>query len=251
MGWGAGGLGQGPLGVLGETYDQLLSLSGLTEAQINALDLAGLHEALSRVNDAIARPDQFPKINFAAHSGKISSILADRPAEGAMGVLPLLLHRKRLILERITELRSQEKISGLRELIDRIPDEETKQALSERLAALEVAASEVEHLDRDATVQQSELEFRRERELAELRMQLSERRWKLRSAQLARESVAPMIGAALLVGLAITLIIAMFTNVEVSALISNSFLIVLGYFFGQTSSDPRSRRQDSSDRDGT
>ncbi|MGW2563091.1 hypothetical protein ACWCXB_28415 [Streptomyces sp. NPDC001514] len=224
---------------LEDFYDPVLSVIGLTEQQIQSLDLPGLQEALTRVNDAIANPDQFPKVELAARAGKVVGMLADSTMSASMGVLPLLLQRKRLILERISDLRSQEKIGGLRELIDRIPDEDTKRELGERLDALERSASESEHLARDAADEQSELQFQRERELQLLKIQLSERRWKLRSAQLARESMAPMIGALLLVGLAVTLVVAMFAKVEVSALVSNSFLIILGYFFGQ-SSEPRS-----------
>ncbi|NUW02349.1 hypothetical protein [Streptomyces sp. CAI 127] len=234
---------------LEEVYDPLLSLSGLTKQQIRGLDLPGLQEALVRVNDAIANPDQFPKIDLEARAGRVVGVLADSTVSATMGVLPLLLQRKRLILERISELRSQERIGGLRELIDRLPDDEAKQALGERLDALEGAASEAEHQARDAANEQSKLQFQRERELALLKVQLSERRWKLRSAQLARESVTPMIGATLLVGLAVTLIVAMFAKVEVSALVSNSFLIVLGYFFGQSTEARQGRSIDEPRRE--
>jgi hypothetical protein len=50
------------------------------------------------------------------------------------------------------------------------------------------------------------------------------------------------VGAALLVVLAATIIVAMFMKIEVSTLLSNSFLIILGYFFGQ-STERRSGRE--------
>ncbi|MFD3929798.1 hypothetical protein [Streptomyces sp. NPDC058614] len=226
-------------------YEPILALSGLGLNQLRGLDLPGLRDALARVNDAIANPDQFPRVELTARPGHVVGVLAD-PGTGTIGALPILLQRKRMILDAISELESREEIGGLRDLIDRLPEGEMQQALRERLDALEEAASKSDDLARDAAEEQNALQFKRERELALLKIQLSERRWKLRSAQLARESVAPMVGAALLIGLAATLIVAMFAKIEVSVLVSNSFLIVLGYFFGQSSD--RSRTETDTDR---
>mgnify|MGYP006915172664 CR=1 FL=1 len=50
---------------------------------------------------------------------------------------------------------------------------------------------------------------------------------------LARESIASIAGGVLLVGFAVILVVAMFIGTTPTAVISDAFLIVLGYFFGQ------------------
>ena len=53
---------------------------------------------------------------------------------------------------------------------------------------------------------------------------------------LERESVATIVGAILLVTLTVTLVTAMFIGTAASDVVSSSFLLILGYFFGQTAS---------------
>jgi hypothetical protein len=65
----------------------------------------------------------------------------------------------------------------------------------------------------------------------------------------ARESVATLIGALILLTLTICLIVAMFTGTEISTVLSNSFLIILGYFFGQTTGQALAKT-DSESADG-
>jgi uncharacterized membrane protein len=55
--------------------------------------------------------------------------------------------------------------------------------------------------------------------------------------------MATLIGAVLLVVLTVVLVIAMFTRTTVPELISNAFLIILGYFFGQASSGKAKRER--------
>jgi hypothetical protein len=67
-----------------------------------------------------------------------------------------------------------------------------------------------------------------------LEVDLQERRTAIRQSWLARESIASIVGAILLLLLAGTLIVAMFTGTTVVDVIANSFLLILGYFFGQS-----------------
>ncbi|CAD5967102.1 conserved protein of unknown function [Streptomyces sp. KY75] len=221
---GVGGRAAGPANFAGMT-ESVLEAMGLGGAQIEAADLQGLEAALDRVNDAIQHVDQLPRISLKAW------VVA---ADEGVSLLPVLLQRKRLIVDRLNELRSEQKISGLRELIDRLPQGEDRQALIDQLDDLERQSVESEAAMRAVASEESTLQFQRERDVALLKIQLSERRWSYRSKMLARDAIAPMVGAFLLVGLAVTLVVAMFLGTTVSELISNSFLIVLGYFFGQT-----------------
>lgn len=59
------------------------------------------------------------------------------------------------------------------------------------------------------------------------------RKTAIRQSWFARESVASLVGGILLLALATTMIIAMFSGTTVSEIVSNAFLVILGYFFGQ------------------
>jgi septal ring factor EnvC (AmiA/AmiB activator) len=61
---------------------------------------------------------------------------------------------------------------------------------------------------------------------------------------LQRESVATIVGSLLLFVIAVSLLIAMFRGVATSEIINNSFLVILGYFFGQTVSRNSNKAMD-------
>jgi hypothetical protein len=65
------------------------------------------------------------------------------------------------------------------------------------------------------------------------RVQLFQQRADIWMRILGRESVASVVGSLLLVAFASALTVAMFTGVTVTTVVSNSFLLILGYFFGQ------------------
>jgi len=66
-----------------------------------------------------------------------------------------------------------------------------------------------------------------------LQVELQERKSAIYRSFLERESVASVVGALLLLGLGAALIVAMFTHTVTTEVVTNSFLLVLGYFFGQ------------------
>ncbi len=56
----------------------------------------------------------------------------------------------------------------------------------------------------------------------------------MRKSMLEREPAAVLIGGLLLLILTGTLIVGMFTSTEIPEILGNSFLLILGFFFGQT-----------------
>jgi hypothetical protein len=73
------------------------------------------------------------------------------------------------------------------------------------------------------------------------RVELFERRWEVLRRLLVKDLMASAVGGVLVIALAIALIVGMFLSIEPSSIIANAFLLVLGYFFGQTVSAPRRR----------
>lgn len=64
-------------------------------------------------------------------------------------------------------------------------------------------------------------------------VELQARKTAIRQSWFARESVVSLVSGLLLLALAATMIVAMFSDTAVSQIISNAFLVILGYFFGQ------------------
>lgn len=62
---------------------------------------------------------------------------------------------------------------------------------------------------------------------------ISERRWAIRRSFIEREPMATMVGAILLIALAGAVITGTFTHTEMPSVLVNTFLLLLGYFFGQ------------------
>ncbi|MER5462009.1 hypothetical protein ABT010_15220 [Streptomyces sp. NPDC002668] len=211
-------------------YENLLAGIGLSEKEIKSYGLSELEEALERINDAISNPEQFGRVKLNAELG---FVVAKSRDDSHLGILPLLLERKRLILNRIREVRSERNIVGLRDLVDQLPAGETKKALQDQLEDLEKGAVDVERQTRDTAQAQEEIQLRQARDLAMLKVEVMERRWAIWYRLLERESVATLVGSLLLVALVIVLTVAMFLKIGPSSILTNSFLIILGYFFGQ------------------
>lgn len=147
-----------------------------------------------------------------------------------------LLERKRLLLQRIENLKTSEasqNISDIRQAVNNIEDSDEKKEILKRLEKLEKIGLE----KADASSQTADVELERKKML--IQTEADERRTQTRlrvyEKFLAKESVASIIGSILLVILAITLIVAMFVRQPESEIIKNAFLVLLGYFFGQTS----------------
>jgi uncharacterized membrane protein len=73
-------------------------------------------------------------------------------------------------------------------------------------------------------------------------VELKERKSAIYRSWLERESVASIVGAFLLLMLGISLVVAMFVGTAATEIVTSSFLLVLGYFFGQATDRQRSER---------
>ena len=68
-------------------------------------------------------------------------------------------------------------------------------------------------------------------------MELFERRSKVWFSLLERESAATILGGILLFIILITHVTAIFAKFSIPEILNNAFLIILGYFFGQSTQD--------------
>lgn len=213
-------------------FDQRLKLLGLSKEQIEAYSsVEELHDALQRVNDCIKNIDQFAKFSISAEMGLIASS-AKSTAE--FGALPILLERKKLITDRIRILTQGKQIDNLKDLISEIPEEfqpKVSSSLEQIISEFQKQNKEKDEIDKQ--VREAEIEAIRKREEFEREITRLKERSKVWLSFLARESVASIVGAVLLIIITIAQLIAMHPNVETTEILNNSFLVILGYFFGQ------------------
>jgi hypothetical protein len=70
------------------------------------------------INEAIKHPESFGSLSFKLSAGgKVYVTNSKSDAQFEIGILPLLLDRKKFILERIRLLSSNEKIETIQDLI--------------------------------------------------------------------------------------------------------------------------------------
>jgi hypothetical protein len=148
--------------------------------------------------------------------------------KAVQAIAELLL--KRTEAEQTLDLQNRKNIKNLRELVEKYsPGEKQGELLIAELDKMEeelkTARSETHKLDR---------EIARETSLATLRRESFESRWKLFRQMLERESIASIMGALLMMFITLAIITGMFTGIAAPDILGNAFLVILGYFFGQS-----------------
>jgi|ERR1051325_2439431 hypothetical protein len=217
-----------------EYFEPKLIELDLGRDQIEGQTLTQLRLSLDRINDLIAYPDSLGTKTITYGVG-ILGMRAE--ASTKLGALPVLLRRKKLILDRIGLLTGEQKVQDLRALAARA-DEPVRDELQAKLSELE---SEVRRWSEQAQVAenaQRKAELARQAELA--KMELFERKSRVWQSFLERQSVASMLGTILLLSMFAYIALASGTGVRVPELVNNAFLVILGYFFGQSGSGSRS-----------
>jgi len=108
---------------------QLIRLE-LGKEQIQNQTLPELEQSLERVNDALQHPN-----SFGVSELKIGTSVFGLGFESnyEMGVVPLLLERKKFILDRIRELKGEQKIENLHEEIKNVPESKLRVKLEKQI----------------------------------------------------------------------------------------------------------------------
>jgi hypothetical protein len=190
----------------------------LNQEEIKEQRINGLKEEILNIDNLISRQDD--------HSPFFMSVdnLVDWRIKKAS-----LLKEKRLILEQINELTSDKKIETIQELVKQLPDEKLKRKLTDELS--ELNRGNVTYKQEMQGVFEAEAKIKLEQQ----RIDGLERKSKIWLSFLQRESAASIIGGIVLLMLTVALISGMICGKE-SQILSNGFLVILGYFFGQSSS---------------
>jgi hypothetical protein len=155
-----------------------------------------------------------------------------------------LLRMREILLKRIAELKGKETQASLKavmQTVSELPDDETRTLLMQKVEEIEKKAAEKTEIVRES------VEVEQARQKMQIQLEAEERRAKTRlrylERLLERESVATMLGSILLAIISLALIVGMFVGKIETKIIENGFLVLLGYFFGQTTG--RSLKQGS------
>lgn len=204
--------------------DSRLMDLGLSQDQIAQQTIKELNQSLHRIDYYIARPETFLKQKFGHH--------VDSEADFKLNLLPILLERRMFVLESYDKLLGQRKNYHLRSLTKRISDSNVKSSIEKIFSDLQIKNSilkkeyrKIEKLRLNINSEQQKYSSRSE--------ELTERENKTSKYFYAGEFVTTLIMGILLILTALSIAIAPFVKVSVPDILSSTFLIILGFFFGQ------------------
>ena len=203
---------------------RLLDL-GLGKDQISHQGIKELNQSLHRIDSCILHPESFLQQKF---KDTINSV-----TDFKLKIVPILLERRIFVLESIDELVSTRKIYDLRRLAKKIPDVRVKSSLEKSLDDLQKKDSllkkEYQKLEKLRLNIYSE-----QQKFSSIFKELTETRDKTSKYFQGRESITTLIMGILLILITSLFVIAPFTSIQVPDILSSTFLIILGFFFGQT-----------------
>ena len=211
--------------ILLKKIDSRLKDLGLAKDQISQQNLKELNQSLHRIDSCIVRPGSFLMQEF---EDTINSV-----TDFKLKILPILLERRMFVLENIDDLVSSTKIFNLRNLAGRISDMSVKSSMDKSLDDLQkkdsILKKEYQKLEKLRLNIYSE-----QQRLSSIAKELTERKNKTPKYFQSRESRTTLIMGILLILITSLTAIAPFVNIQVPDILNSAFLIILGFFFGQT-----------------
>jgi len=214
-----------------QQFADRLEFIGLDSASLKKQDIEQLTESLHQVEDCIAHPEMFKILEvkrgdrlhrYISHSGiniSFDSIF-----------LPILLERKKLILECLESFQVDNKFRDLHASVKQLADDGSRsKLLAEIDELLNLSQNWREQFHQLAEDQQQLRENAEKNKLAFL-----DRRHRIWLSFFKKELVATVVGALLLLLIAVVQVVLIFAKLQPSETLNNSFLLILGYFFGQS-----------------
>ena len=206
-----------------EKIDSLLRDLGLGKALISQQTIQELSHSLRRIDSYIARPKSFLKHNFRD--------TVNSETDFKLYILPVLLERRRLVLENYDELVGRIKDYDLRLLIKRISDTNVKSSMEKILNDLQkknlILKNEYQKIEKA----RQDIYFEQQK-FSSMPEESSENINKTSKFFHAGESVTTWIMGALLILITLVIAIAPYGNTPVPDILISVFLIILGFFFG-------------------
>jgi hypothetical protein len=205
------------------SLEEKLETIGLGKNQVERYQtVEELENSLNRLNDYVS------EINFSPFT--MSGVFINR----------CINERKKLILDRICFLKGEQIKTVVEDTSENHSKEEIRDQVDSLVAGMEEAKKEARKIDEDE--KESEKNFLAQEEM---KIKSRESTSKIWLSFLAKESMASILGGLLLLAILIAQLIAIFQNLKVPDILNNSFLVILGYFFGQSANKKSSDKEQS------
>lgn len=204
--------------------DSLLMDIGLGKAHISRQTIKELNQSLRRIDAFIALPESFLKQRFQD--------MVYSETDFKLQILPILLNRRRFVLQTYDELVVRMKNYDLRRLIKGISDKNVKSSIEKILNDLQMKNSILKKEYQKIEKAREDI-YSVQQKFSSIPKQSSKRGDKTSKYFLAGESVTTWVMGTLLVLIALVIAIAPFANALVPDILISAFLIILGFFFGQ------------------
>jgi len=216
-------LSQNPQIPSSKQIDSMLRDIGLGKAHISRQTIKELNQSLRRIDGFIAEPESFMKQKFRD--------TAYSETKFKLHILPILLDRRRFVLETYSELAGRMKNYDLRRLIDGISDKNIKSSMEKILYDLRMKDSvlkkEYQKIEKIRLNIYSE-----QQKISSMLKDPDEKRNKTSKYLPGRDSLTIWIMGSLLILIALSIAIAPFVKISVPNILNSTFLIILGFFFG-------------------
>lgn len=153
----------------------------------------------------------------------------------AQQAISFLYGKKSHVLQRIKEIKEKEFVN---EIVTEASVTNLEPRLKTFIATIEEAQQKI------VENQEQSKEFERELAYSREERETYREKWTIRKSLLERESVSTIMGAFLLFIITVVLLIAAFLKLITFKIIEDGFLVLLGYFFGQTVAKSSSQRKE-------
>lgn len=228
----------------------------LSEEQISELitpeTIEDLKARLERVNDAIKN-----FLSFGALKFRIGE--SDQVFE--VDILPVLFERKEKVVEGLRWLQSEKRIEELRKLIQDEGSEELKMQFEKQIAVLKTEREDWKRKAEEVGREKIRAQLEKQNEqLIKLSSTLYDKKVRFWRTLIERESAATIVGSILLMLIcffmffvaAIDVVLSLKSGIQQQytllkdalGILGNAFLLILGYFFGQTAASLKKEKNE-------
>lgn len=218
-------------------FESKINNLGFSMEELKLLNQDELQKKLEKISELLSDPGKLSMIGERTFDRDKDYSLPPDIDPNTIGfgfnAFSNLINRKKAILDLIKTISRNEKINSLEDLINNVSDTTLRKKIDKELKELEKQTDAIEEQERELSKEEKDFEnSKKQLEISKTRLELLEKKSQIWLTILAKESVASIIGATLLIIISICLLIAMFFGIETTKIIESAFLLILGYFFG-------------------
>ncbi|WP_405328031.1 hypothetical protein [Leeuwenhoekiella sp. LLG6367-2.1] len=218
-----------------KTIDSL----GLSTQEIETLNIEQLQNKIEFINKILSDDKRLRKLGDLNYFLDEDYYVPENNRGQAVGygydIANNLIAKKREILEIIRKSSRENKIQSVTELIKNIGDSNLKDKISQEIQELNDQSGKFDEQEKEIDKEAERINsMKEELEISKGKLDLLDKKSQIWLKILAKESIASIIGGLILFIMSICILVAMFLKLDTSKIVESAFLLILGYFFGQS-----------------